>query len=192
MRGAARLGAPAPAPVLAVALAAAAMGALVGQAAAENSTWAWRARRAAAARAAFGPGGLPSRDEPDAVHAGVAPGVDAIEWRMQLTPPAASAVGVKEIVSTVFYSPVPDRPSSSRTPRSRSAYVFHHGHNDCNCSNVTPHGAPPAELARCRPGCTSELAPRGGTWWDLVRGKAHARDVRALDSPAHQRALFRP
>lgn len=92
-------------------------------------------------------------------------------WRMALPPRAAAAAGVEAINSTVFHSR--RRQGQGRggahAPGGKSAFIFHHGHTDCDCSAITPTGAPPLELRRCRPGCLPPATQikNNGTWWDL-------------------------
>jgi hypothetical protein len=86
------------------------------------------------------------------------PGLQGLVWN--LTDPKYF-----EITSTVFYSPV--------TPgkKSKSAFMFHHGHSNCVCPSAK--GSPVINAAKCRPGCNSSMpslaenSDPGYTWWDL-------------------------
>lgn len=124
-----------------------------------NKTETWLAKRAALIGDVYGNGAgvLPSKSVPDQVLTWPeAPGLQGLVWNMTTLFP---------ITSTVFYSPV--------TPgkKSKSAFMFHHGHSNCVCP--TKKGDPVIEEAKCRPGCKSsmpslaEVGDKGYSWWDL-------------------------
>lgn len=76
------------------------------------------------------------------------------------------------ILAVWFQAPASGDPSK----RSKTAFLFHHGHSDCVCD--PPAGTDPAAPKQmvwmaCRPGCNSsmpslaELEMPGYSWWDL-------------------------
>ena len=103
---------------------------------------------------------LPTQSKPDKVLTWPSdPGLQGLVWN--LTDPKFGF----EITSTVFYSPV--------TPgkKSKSAFMFHHGHSNCVCPMAK--GDPVIKGAKCRPGCNSSMpslaenSDPGYSWWDL-------------------------
>ena len=128
-----------------------------------NTTASWLARRAALIDDVYGlgTGVLPRRAVPDAVETygkGGPPGLRGLVWNMS---------GMFEITSTVFFSPKSMDPDK----RTKSAFFYHHGHENCDCKPEPP--LPAVSAAKCRPGCASkmptgsEVKDRGYTWWDL-------------------------
>jgi hypothetical protein len=127
--------------------------------AAANSTDSWLAKRAALIDSVYGygPGILSNKSTPDHIETYPGdPGLQGLVWNLSTR---------FEITSTVFYSPIiPGR-------KSKTAFMFHHGHSDCVC----PHkqGDPAIDAAKCRPGCTSSMPSgsekkmKGYSWWDL-------------------------
>ena len=109
-----------------------------------------------------------------------APGVHGLVWDM------GSTRG-RNISSTVFFSPAtPGR-------RSKSAFLFHHGHSDCICP--VPSGTPAGSAARrrCRPGCRpdtpqlAERADKGYTWWDQYNVSKFFHSLGSLPGVAEAR-----
>lgn len=138
--------------------------ALASEAASENSTGSWLAKRAALIDELFGlgPGMLPAQSVPNQIARWPEsdPGLQGLVWNLTTLFP---------ISSTVFYSPID--PTGKR--RSKEAVFFHHGHSNCVCPSPTGDAI---EAAKCRPGCNSsmpsyqQLEPglaASYSWWDL-------------------------
>ena len=92
-----------------------------------------------------GPGVLPTRSVPDQI----------LTWPEDKDPRSKGLQGLVwnmttlfEITSTVFYSPASGDPKV----RSKTAFMFHHGHSNCDCEGKTA-----LDKAKCRPGCKSSM-----------------------------------
>ena len=131
-----------------------------------NRTASWLDKRAKLIGSVYGRGDgvLPTRSVPDAVHTYPSdPGVRGLVWNI--------SNGLFPITSTVFYAPASGDPQR----RSKSAFLFHHGHSDCVCE--PPPGAntsrPRLVWSACHPGCNSSMPSLaeqempGYSWWDL-------------------------
>ena len=157
-----------------------------GEAAATNTTASWLAKRAALIHGVYGqgPGVLPTRSAPDSVLTWLedtdprSTGLQGLVWNI--------SNGLFPITSTVFYSPA----SGDAANRSRTAFMFHHGHSNCMCPMNA--GDPVIVGAKCRPGCNSSMPSNAQpvdqyTWWDLynVSTELHAagHDVFILSMP---------
>lgn len=144
-----------------------------------NSTGSWLAKRAHLIDEVYGYGVgiLPNQSVPDQVLTWPeTPGIQGLVWNMSSMFP---------ITSTVFYSPKSGDPSK----RSKTAFMFHHGHSNCICKD----GIDAISKAKCRPGCISSMPTEsevhmpGYSWWDLynVSGFFHSlgHDVFILSMP---------
>jgi hypothetical protein len=132
-----------------------------------NRTATWLEKREKLIGSVYGQGDgvLPTKSVPDKlIEWKEEPGLVGLQWNL--------SNGLFPITSTVFYSPL----SGDPTKRSKSAFMFHHGHSDCKCD--PPKGAANASVPHlvwqsCRPGCNSsmpshgELTMPGYSWWDL-------------------------
>ena len=134
---------------------------------AANKTATWLEKRSKLIGSVYGHGDgvLPTQSVPDRIDTWPEePGLQGLVWNI--------SNGLFPITSTVFYSPV----SGDPTKRANKAFLFHHGHSDCNCD--PPKGALNKTERHlvwqaCRPGCNSsmpsydELKMPGYSWWDL-------------------------
>eukprot|EP00756_Hemistasia_phaeocysticola_P051496 Hpha_TRINITY_DN26673_c0_g1::TRINITY_DN26673_c0_g1_i1::g.86127::m.86127 len=150
-----------------------------------NSTAEWLDHRARLIDQVYGqgPGVLPTRSVPDEI----------LTWPEDSDPRSKGLQGLVwnmstlfEITSTVFYSPVSGDPKV----RSKTAFLFHHGHSDCKCP--VKKGDPVTAAYKCRPGCISSMPSNAEpvndyTWWDLYNVStefhAHGHDVFILSMP---------
>eukprot|EP01052_Picozoa_sp_SAG31_P030026 SAG31_NODE_3043_length_4753_cov_3.006016_4_plen_829_part_00 len=135
-----------------------------------------------------GDGVLPTRSVPDQTLTYPSdPGLLGLVWNLTTIFPITSTVRCPPFCATdesstmicsaalltwpgagrpqVFYSPaIPGK-------KSKSAFMFHHGHSDCKCPNKP--GDVPWMARLCRPGCNSsmpslaEISDPGYSWWDL-------------------------
>ena len=139
-----------------------------------NTTASWLAKRAALTHAVYGkgPGVLPAKAVPDAVKTWPedtdprSKGLQGLVWNI--------SNGLFPITSTVFYSPA----SGDAVKRSKTAFMFHHGHSNCNCP--MKQGDPVIVGAKCRPGCNSSMPSNAQavdqyTWWDLHNARMRNR-----------------
>ena len=124
-----------------------------------NTTATWLHARADLIDKVYGKGAgvLPTRAIPDQI----------LTWPEDKDPRSKGLQGLMwnmttmfEITSTVFYSPVSGDPKV----RSKTAFLFHHGHSNCVCDGKTA-----LEKAKCRPGCKSSMPsvaqnPNEYTW----------------------------
>ena len=155
-------------------------------AAATNTTASWLAKRAALIHDVYGkgPGVLPTQSVPDKTLTWPedtdprSKGLQGLVWNI--------SNGMFPITSTVFYSPA----SGDPTKRSKTAFMFHHGHSNCVCPMKKDD--PVIVGAKCRPGCNSSMPSLAQpvdqyTWWDLynVSTEFHAagHDVFILSMP---------
>eukprot|EP01079_Euglenida_sp_SAG-EU17-18_P001088 gene1088-2645_t len=148
---------------------------------AANRTETWIKARARLIGEVYGSGDgiLPTKSNPDHIQTWPEePGLEGLVWNLTTRFP---------ITSTVFYS------KAYPAQRSKSAFLFHHGHSNCVCPPSPEEGATPLALAKCRPGCNSsmpslaEIGDPGYSWWDLYNVSAFlhslGHDVFILSMP---------
>ena len=149
-----------------------------------NRTASWLDKRAKLIGSVYGGGDgvLPTRSVPDAIHTYPSdPGVRGLVWNI--------SNGLFPITSTVFYAPASGDPQR----RSKSAFLFHHGHSDCVCD--PPPGAntsrPHLVWSACHPGCNSSMPSLaeqempGYSWWDLYNVSDFFHSLGARDPHLH-------
>ena len=113
-----------------------------------NTTATWLTKRDQFIGSVYGNGDgvLPTQSKPD--------------WTLEYPSQQSAYPGLQGLVwdlkgkyfpinATTFYSPI--------TPgkKSKSAFLFHHGHSNCFCP--AENGDAPIVAAQCRPGCNSSM-----------------------------------